>query len=148
MQENPRDPKASIIDKSMIINIAVQSSVMTIAVLAAFYIGWSTEGIASGRTFALLTICLSELIRAYTCRSEKSTVFELGVFTNKSMNLATVGCLALLLIVAFVPGLRDAFSLTTHNLSDWIWIIGLGVTPFIFGELTKVVKRTPKKRLS
>jgi Ca2+-transporting ATPase len=148
MQEKPRDPKASIIDKSMIINIAVQSSVMTIAVLAAFYIGWSTEGVASGRTFALLTICLSELIRAYTCRSEKSTVFELGVFTNKSLNLATVGCLALLLVVAFVPGLRDIFSITTHNLRDWVWIIGLGVAPFIFGELTKVFKRTLKKKLS
>lgn len=148
MKEKPRDPNASIIDRSMVINIAVQSSVMTAAILGAFYIGWSTEGIEYGRTYALLTMCLSELIRAYTCRSEKSTVFELGVFTNKSLNLATVGCLALLMIVAFVPGLRNVFSLTQLNLNDWKWVFGLGVCPFIFGELTKVLKTTLKKRLS
>jgi Ca2+-transporting ATPase len=145
MQEKPRDPKASIINKSMLINISVQSTVMTIAVLVAFYIGWKTEGVIYGRTFALLTICISELIRAYSSRSEKNTVFEIGVFSNKSLNLATVGCLALLLVVAFVPALRDIFSITSHNLTDWFYIIGLGVTPFIFGELTKVVKRMVKK---
>lgn len=146
MRENPRDPKASIIDKSMIINISVQSTVMTIAVLVAFYIGWKTEGVTYGRTFALLTICISELIRAYSSRSEKNTVFEIGVFSNKSLNLATVGCLALLLIVALVPGLQEIFSITSHNLTDWFYIIGLGITPFIFGELTKVVKRMVKKQ--
>ncbi|HSK68534.1 MAG TPA: cation-translocating P-type ATPase [Candidatus Limnocylindria bacterium] len=145
MQEKPRDPKATIIDRTMVVNIAVQSGVMTVAVLAAFYIGWTTEGVAAGRTFALLTICLSELIRAYSSRSEKSTVFELGVFSNRSMNLAFVGCMALLLGVALIPGLRDVFSLTTHNLQDWIWIFGLGVSTFVFAELTKVIRRAARK---
>ena len=142
MLEKPRDPKTSIIDRSMVINIVVQSIAMTAAVLAAFYIGWSTECIEYGRTYALMTMCISELVRAYSCRSESNTVFKIGVLTNKYMNLATIGCMTLLLIIVLIPGLRDVFSLAQLNLADWKWIAALGVLPLIFGELTKVLKGT------
>jgi len=115
---------------------------MTAAVLAAFYIGWSTECIEYGRTYALMTMCISELVRAYSCRSESNTVFKIGVLTNKYMNLATIGCMTLLLIIVLIPGLRDVFSLAQLNLADWKWIAALGVLPLIFGELTKVLKGT------
>ncbi len=140
MQEKPRDPDASIIDRSMILSIIVQSGVMTAAILIAFYFGWQSGGIDTGRTYALLTMCFSELLRAYTCRSEKYTAFKLGFFSNKNMNLATGGCIILLVLVALVPGLREVFSLVKLSLFDWDVIVLLGICPFIFGELTKIVK--------
>jgi len=140
MQQKPRDPEASIIDKSMIISIVVQSLVMTAAILGSFYIGWTSGGEALGRTYALMTMCLSELLRAYTCRSEKHTAFKLGFFGNSKLNLATLGCIFLLVIIAVIPGLREVFSLTRLYWHDWDWIVGLGIMPFVFGELTKIIK--------
>jgi len=140
MQQKPRDPNASIIDRSMIVSIIVQSCVMTAAILASFYIGWTSGGEELGRTYALMTMCLSEILRAYTCRSEKHTAFKLGFFGNSKLNLATVGCIILLVLIAVVPALREVFSLAKLSIFDWDWIVGLSILPFIFGELTKVIK--------
>lgn len=140
MQQKPRDPKATIIDKSMLVSIIVQSSVMTAAILISFYIGWTAGGEVLGRTYALMTMCISEILRAYTCRSEKHTAFKLGFFSNSRLNLATIGCLFLLVIIVLVPGLRDVFSLAKLSIHDWDWIAGLGILPYVFGELTKVIK--------
>lgn len=145
MQQKPRDPQAAIIDKSMIVSIIVQSAVMTAAILGSFYIGWTSGGEVLGRTYALMTMCLSEILRAYTCRSEKHTAFKLGFFGNSKLNLATIGCLFLLVIIVLVPGLRDIFSLAKLSLHDWDWIVGLCVLPFVFGELTKIVKNRLRK---
>jgi len=145
MQEKPRDPNESIINRSMIVNIAVQSIVMTAAVLAAFYIGWSQHGEAVGRTYALVTMITSELLRSYTCRSERFTIFKIGVFSNRNMNLAFLVSFALLLVVILMPGLREVFSVSEFHWYDWDIVIGLGIFPLVFGELTKVIKSLAAK---
>ena len=129
----------------MVINIAVQSCVMTFAILTAFYVGWTKQSVEYGRTLALMTMCLSELIRAYTCRSEKFTSWKLGILTNKTLNIATIVCLALLFAVALIPGMRTIFSLAPLDIFDWDWIVGMGIMPFVFGELTKIVKDVMSK---
>lgn len=149
MGEPPRNPNEPIIDKNMIVNIAVQSAVMTFAILCSFYIGCRIEGyydVAMGRTFALATMIISELMRAYTCRSEKYTAFKLGFFSNSKLNLATIACFFLLIIVLAVPALQDIFRLSQFNIEDVEIVIGLGILPFVFGELTKVVKHAVAKK--
>jgi hypothetical protein len=44
-------------------------------------------------------------------------------------------------IIVLVPGLRDVFSLAKLSIHDWDWIAGLGILPYVFGELTKVIKK-------
>ena len=85
----PRDPNESILNRNMIVNIAIQSVVMTVAVLVAFFYGWQSFGIEMGRTYALVTLILSELLRAYSARSEKSPIWNIGIFTNRNMNYAS-----------------------------------------------------------
>ena len=74
MDAPPRDPNESILNRDMLVNIAVQSLVMTVAVLISFYYGWQNYGIDMGRTYALVTLISSELLRAYSARSEKLPV--------------------------------------------------------------------------
>lgn len=140
MSEDPRDPSESIINKPMIINIIVQSIVMTAAVLVSYYYGWQKYGLDTGRTYALVTLIMSELLRAYTARSERYTVFKIGVFSNRNMNLASVLSFALLVVIMVIPGLRDVFNVTQLHWYDWDFVIVLAFMPLLFGELTKVVK--------
>ncbi len=146
MSEPPRSPNESIINKDMLINIAVQSVVMTAAVLGAFYYGWQNYGIEMGRTYALVTLIISELLRAYTCRSEKHPLWKIGVFSNKNMNLATIVSLALLVVILLIPGLRDIFNVATLHIHDWDFVILVGFMPLLFGELTKVIKNAVRKK--
>lgn len=140
MQGKPRDPNEPIINRDMIVSIVVQSIVMTAVVLGAFYFGWQRYGMEMGRTYALATLIMSELLRAYTCRSEKYTLFKIGIFSNKNMNLAFVGCIILLVVVMIVPALRNVFNVEVLQFFDWDIIIIAGAMPLIFGEITKAVK--------
>ena len=146
MTEPPRSPNESIINKDMLINIAVQSIVMTAAVLGSFYYGWQNYGLEMGRTYALVTLIVSELLRAYTCRSEKHPLWKIGFFSNRNMNLATVFSFALLVVILLVPGLRDIFNVATLHFHDWDFVILVGLMPLVFGELTKVVKNIVRKK--
>ncbi len=141
MHEPPRNPSEPIINRDMIINIVVQACVMTGAVLGAFYYGWSEYGLEVGRTYAFVTLITCELLRAYTARSEKNSIFKIGVFSNKNMNLATVVSFSLLVVVMLIPALREVFNVTEFHIHDWDFVILVSIMPVIFGELTKYFKK-------
>lgn len=137
----PRDPDESIVNKDMRLSIAVQSIVLTFAVLASFYFAYSQyNDLALARTYAFVTLILSELLRAYTARSERFNLWRIGVFSNRSMNLATLASMTMLLAVMLIPALEGLFKLEPFNLSDWEIIIGFAILPFLFGELSKIIK--------
>ena len=153
MEEKPRDPSEPIVNKNMIINIAVQSIVMTAAVLFAFWLGcergggmFTDAGVMMGRTYAFVSIITCELLRAYSARSEKYTIFKIGLFSNRKMNLATIGSFALLFVVMLVPALNDVFNVSHLAFSDWDVVILISIMPLVFGELTKVIKRAVIKK--
>jgi len=118
---------------------------MTAAVLSSFYYGWQNYGIEMGRTYALVTLIVSELLRAYSARSEKLPIWKLGVFSNRNMNLATIVSFGLLLLVMAVPALRNIFNVELMHLHDWDITLLIAAMPLIFGELTKVVKNAVLK---
>lgn len=137
MKAKPRSTDEPIINRDMIINIAVQSVAMTIAVLFAFYLGWTNYSVEMGRTYAFVTLITCELLRAYSARSEHVSLFKIGVFSNKFMNLATVISFSMMIVVLAVPAFREIFDLTLLDLSNWEVIL-IAVLPVIFGEITKV----------
>ncbi|MGI6141366.1 MAG: cation-translocating P-type ATPase [Caldicoprobacterales bacterium] len=145
MDVPPRDPNESILNRDMLINIAVQSLVMTAAVLVSFYYGWQIYGIDMGRTYALVTLIVSELLRAYSARSEKLPIWKLGVFSNRNMNLATIVSFGLLLLIMFIPALRDIFNVEMLRFRDWDFAVIMAALPLGFGELTKVVRNSIMK---
>ena len=89
------------------------------------------------RTFAFVTLITAELIRAFSCRSERKSVFKIGLFTNPTMNRSILLAFALMLVVVFVPALDLLFHTISPNLRDWLIMIGLAFVPFICGELYK-----------
>ncbi|WP_444659449.1 cation-translocating P-type ATPase [Caproiciproducens sp. R2] len=145
MQDPPRNPEEPIINRNMIINIVVQSLVMTAAVLGSFYFGWHFYNLETGRTYAFVTITTCELLRAYTCRSEKFTLLKIGIFSNRYMNLATIVSFVLMAVVILLPGLRTVFNVVPFNWQDWDFVILVAFLPVVFGELTKAVKSRGKK---
>jgi Cation transport ATPase len=146
MGEAPRNPEEPIINRDMIVNIVVQSLVMTAAVLGAYYFGWHFYNLETGRTYAFVALTTCELLRAYTCRSERYTLAKIGFFSNPTMNLATVVSFSLLAVVILVPGLRTVFNVVRFNWEDWDFVILVALLPVLFGELTKVIKNRVERK--
>ena len=64
----------------------------------------------AAQTIAFVTLCSSELIRAFTARSEYHSVFSIGVFSNRWMVWAVGVSFLLVLMVVYVPFLRPFFD--------------------------------------
>lgn len=142
MQKPPRKPDEPIIDRRMCWQIAIQSFFMTVAVIGVFvYALKTTADVEKARTFAFTTLILSELLRAYTSRSETHSVFEIGFFSNRFMVLGTSLSLILLLAVIYVPVLRTIFDTTYLSLLDMDIILLFSLLPFTSAEIGKVLLR-------
>lgn len=149
MNHPPRKTDEQIIDKNVQDNIATQSISIAVATLSAFYIGLNylypqlgaEMHVRAAQTIAFTTLILSELLRAFSARSEKYTLFELGVFTNMKLVYAFFGSLALTLAVLYVPFIANIFNIVPLDLKAWLVVLPLSFLPFVVGEVHKIIER-------
>ncbi len=170
MQRPPRAKKEPIINESMRLGIIIQTFAQTGAVLGAFLLGlywhlgeaipagtnaflyllqhpWENEpNIEVAKTMAFVTLSLCELLRAYTVRSERASIFQLGVFSNKYMQYAVGLSIALLLLVTGVPFLQPIFNTRFLAAGEWLTVLGLALIPAVAEEITKAYLRARDRK--
>jgi Ca2+-transporting ATPase len=164
MERPPRPKREPIINGPMQMGIIIQTITQTTAVLGAFILGlywhlseqipagtnallyvlrhdWRGIDVQTAETMAFVTLSLCELFRAYTVRSERASVFRLGLFSNKYMQYAVGLSIFLLLVVINVPFFQPIFN--THFLAwnEWLFVISLALIPAFSEEITKLYLR-------
>lgn len=154
MNQPPRKTDDQIIDRNLVDNIATQAIAIAVATLAAFYISFTylypingveaalrEININKAETIAFATLVLSELLRSFSARSEKYTVYELGIFSNKSLVYAFIGSTLLTLAVIYIPFMQVIFHSHAFGLKDWAIVLPFAFLPFVVGEIHKLVER-------
>ncbi len=154
MERPPRPAGEPIINREMLIGIAVQSVVMTVAILSSYLMAGARPGagldhpdLPTWRTVAFATLTFSELLRAFTARSERISVFKLGFFSNRTMNLAVIFSLVMVVLVIYVPFLQTIFGTVALPLIDWVWVIPFALMASVAAEVTKIYLRARAKRI-
>jgi len=143
MQRPPRPAKEPIINREMLLGIGVQAVVMTAAVLGAFLYGLARYpgNLAGAQTVAFTTLIVSELLRAFTVRSERLSVFRIGLFSNRWMLLAAVSSFLLLLAVIYIPFFDPIFNTIPLDGRDWLVMLPCGLVSSVAAELLKWILR-------
>jgi Ca2+-transporting ATPase len=164
MKQKPRAKSEPIINRSMGLGIVIQTIAQTGAVLTAFGLGlywhidqalpagmnpiigliqhdWRGVDVQTAETMAFLTLSLCELFRAYTVRSERASLFQIGFFSNKYMQYAVGLSIFLLLLVSSVPFLQPIFNTHFLALNEWLLVLGLALIPAVAEEITKFYLR-------
>jgi P-type Ca2+ transporter type 2C len=147
MQRPPRPPSEPIVNRSMLAGISLQTIAITIVTLGAYLMGlrfYTNPEIA--RTMAFVTLSTSELVRAFTARSEHYPLFKIGIFTNPTMNLGTLLSLALLLAVVYLPFVNQVFKTIPLTWTEWRLLFPLIFIPAITAEVTKWVQSRLRAR--
>jgi P-type Ca2+ transporter type 2C len=145
MNQAPRPTKEPIINRYMTTGILIQTVAITAVTLAAYFIGRATN-IMYAETMAFVTLSVSELLRAYTARSEYYPLLKIGVFKNKWMNYGVVASLVMILIVIYVPFLNTIFGTLPLGGQQWLLILPLLIFPSLAAELTKFLFSPTRKR--
>jgi Ca2+-transporting ATPase len=147
MQYPPRPPKEPVINRDMAIGIGVIAVVDMLAVLTVFFFALQRYpgSLEAAQTIAFVTLCTSELLRAFTARSEYNSVFAIGPLSNKWMNLAVLASFLLVLAVVYVPFLNPFFDTVALSGEDWLLMLPFFFASPIAMELVKLYfrRRTP-----
>jgi P-type Ca2+ transporter type 2C len=143
MDRHPRPVKESILNGEMQVGIVVQSIAIATATLGAMLITmWQDPGnIVAAQTMAFTTLVGSELLRAYTSRSERQSLWSMGIFSNRFMVGATAISFLLLMGPLYLPGLQELFEVQSPPLVDWLYVLPLMVVPSAAAEITKAMLR-------
>jgi Ca2+-transporting ATPase len=147
MLQQPRPPKEPIINKLMQLGIGIQTIAISATTLVAYYIGLLAhpEMPEFAETMTFVTLSFSELLRAYTARSERYPLLSLGIFSNRFMNLAVLVSIVLLLAVIYIPFLQPAFNTTPLGWDQWKLVLPLLIFPSLAAELAKYVMKWVSK---
>ncbi len=162
MMRPPRPKTEPIIHGPMRLGILVQAFAQTAATLGAFFIGliwtaqaidvlpeginpwlfvfrhdWSGIDIQTAETMAFVTLSLCELFRAFTVRSERLSIFQIGPFSNQYLVWAVALSTVLLVMTVLVPFFNPIFNTHPLSLKEWEVVLGLSIMPAIIEELTK-----------
>ena len=150
MKYPPRSPQEPVINRDMAIGIGVIGLVDALAVLGVFFLALQRYPgeLMAAQTIAFVTLCSSELIRAFTARSEHHSIFTIGVFSNRAMVWAVGVSFLLVLLVVYVPFLQPFFDTVPLTPGDWLFM-----APFFFAspmamELLKVYFRSTRPRVT
>ena len=168
MDQKPRPSKESILNGPMIGGIVLQTFTQAGATLMAYCLGliwhlgdvipqganpilfllqynWNGVDVQTAETMAFVTLSLCELFRAYTVRSERLSVFQIGFFSNKWMQMAVAASIAILLAICVIPGLQPVFNTHWMSTNEWAMVVGFALIPAISEEIYKFFVRRQNK---
>ena len=140
MNRAPLGRNEGIFSRGMIIRMAAHGIAFGALCLIAYY---STRAItgdeATARTACFLTLGVSQILHAYNLRSD-APLFTCGVFSNRLLNAASAGALALIALAVFVPPVAAAFGMRMLSASITALCMGLAVLPLVADECVKTVR--------
>ena len=147
MDQKPRDPRESLFTREFSFNMMFYGILVGAVTLVAYFLGeyvLSDPDLAdmTACTMSFATLVFCELSRAFAVRSEDRSIFQIGIFSNKSMNQAFVVGLALQLGVLLLPFLQDTFNVTNLTMIEWAVVVVLSLVPLVVSEAMKIFRRT------
>ncbi len=140
MKRKPYPPSEGIFARGMGIDIIWMGLMMGLAPLLMGLYYWH-EGDPAWQTMVFTALVLSQMAFALAVRSERESVFKIGIFSNPSM-LGAIGLtIVLQLLVIYLPFLQGFFQTDPLDPQHLIIALVLSTLPFIGFELKKWIVR-------
>lgn len=157
MNRKPKKNK-NVFTKGMIWRVVYQGIMIGGLTLLAFAIGCGfdfnsivdAEGNVTSigvtaQTMAFAVLALSELVHVFNLRSNKDSIFKVGLLTNKILLGAIAISASLMLIVLNVPALHGIFEIKMLTLREIGIVTLLSFAPLIIVEIFKLLKINTSK---
>jgi P-type Ca2+ transporter type 2C len=140
MQRPPYSPKENIFGRGMARDILWIGLLMGLVSLGVGFLYYRIDPSASPavwRTMIFTTLTLAQMGNALATRSDRDTLWQIGLFSNKFMLGSVLLTFALQMAVIYVPFLNQVFSTTPLSLRDLLVSLGFSVIVFIAVEFVK-----------
>ena len=143
MKRLPRRPEARLLDGGRLLAIGGEGLMLGLIALGAF--SYSLYGLHQeldqARTVAFTVMVVAQLVHVFNCRSQRLSLFQLGVGTNRALVWAFLLSLVVQVAVLTVPVVRPIFKVAPLPIEDWLLMGAMGVLPFLIMEAIKLLRR-------
>lgn len=122
----PRDPKENIFGNLVIKDILLKGFILFAVVMSAYiYAQWQNLTVSQSQAYAFASWIFGHLLLAAVSRSDQELIFQVGIFSNKIMNIWAAAALLFLFGALYLPFLNSRLHLTAPDFYQ-LFIIALG----------------------
>ena len=147
MREKPRRRGQGVFTKPVVILMAIGGIWSCLVNLGIFKWALDTDrGMLEAQCLCFLTLVLIQFFKAYNFRSDRHSIFKIGLFSNKWLNLAICWEIMLLCMIVYTPFFQEPFRTFSLGVVDWVIVILLAGTIFPVLEISKGIIRWQDKR--
>ena len=136
MNRDVRKKDSSFFTPFLIAKMAISAILKTITILIVYFANTLIYSEQIGCSMAFLTLILSEMIFAFSCRNLKQNILEQKIFANKYLN-KSMFCLGLVQIIIFITPLKNLFGIVALNGWQVSYCVLIILLMFLVDELSK-----------
>jgi len=132
----PKSKNEPILNRYLIPYLII--SVTMIMVLSViFFVTYLPQGLDKARTVVFIILSLSQIYNVFNMRSLKRSVFEMGMFTSRNINIAVILSFGFMLAALYVPALQSIFNFAYVSFTDLLICMLAPAAIFGFSEIYK-----------
>lgn len=155
MNQPPRNQKEPLLNRKLMVKAFLWYGILgAMASVFAYFLvnlqnGWPKVALAGegnpvyikATAMALAAIVFAQIGQVFNCRTEKQSVFKVGIFANKQVNFGIVFEILLMIALVYLPPLQSVFHTAAFNISDWLILCIFPPIILIIEEARKVLLR-------
>ena len=158
MDRPPRRRDENLLNKKTVVKAFFWYGLIesAIAMSAYFFVnylhGWPNVPLASSgevyiqaTTLTLAAIVFSQIGMVINCRTEKQSVFKLGLFSNSTVIKGIVFEIFLIAAIIYVPFFQNIFQTGPIGIKEWIFLFVLPIPIVLLEEARKAIARKMAK---
>lgn len=159
MERPPRSRTEILMNKKTVIKAFLWYGLLEsiIAMGAYFYVnllnGWPNVPLASSgmvyrqaTTMTLASIVFCQIGAVLNCRTEKQSVFKVGIFKNRKIMNGIIFEIILISAIMYLPFLQNIFNTAPIGMKEWAFLVVLPVPILLCEEARKAISRKLSKK--
>lgn len=145
MRKPPRKSTEGFFAGGLMARIVFRGILIGLSTLASFAMILRMGGtVEAGRTAALITLVISQLIHVFECKSESKPLYRINIFSNIKLVLAVLVSFAALAAAVLVPQLQVVFETVTLSSEQLLAAVGFSAAVPVLSSVFHVNGRTEK----
>ena len=163
MDQPPRDPHERLLNRRVLVKAFLWYGLMgSAAAMAGYFLvnllnGWPAVPLAGlldeldpvyvqATTMTLAGIVFAQIGQVMNCRTEKTSVFTIGLFSNKRILWGILFEIALIVAITVLPPLQQVFHTTPLGWQDYVFLACIPPIVLAIEELRKAWLRRRASR--
>ena len=149
MKRQPRPRNESVFTRPVVGLITI-GGVWSMLINMAIFV-WAMgvgKSLIEAQGLVFMTLILIQFFKAFNYRSDRLSIFKIGMLGNKWLIVAVLISLGMTIPLLYVPFLQEVFHTYPLPLVDWIIVVVSAATIFPVLEISKLVIRDDSARRS